>query len=128
MVTPFQRKVYAVLRKIPRGRVTTYRLLAASLGCRSARAVGQALRRNPFAPAVPCHRVIKSDLGIGGYGGRTGGQTLRRKLALLKAEGVVFNGGKLAEPGRVIRLGRLPLRAASKKPADGEIHRQRAGK
>ncbi|MCK5801705.1 MAG: MGMT family protein, partial [Lentisphaeria bacterium] len=71
------------------------------LGCRSFQAVGQALRRNPFAPEVPCHRVIASDLGIGGFGGETSGEKIRRKLDLLESEGVRFHDGKLAEPCRV---------------------------
>ena len=51
--TVFEARVYEALRRIPRGQVTTYGRLAAALGCGSARAVGQALRRNPFAPEVP---------------------------------------------------------------------------
>ena len=79
--TTFEHKVYEAVKKIPRGRVTTYKLLAACVGCGSAQAVGQALRRNPFAPRVPCHRVIASDLGIGGFAGRTAGREILRKLA-----------------------------------------------
>ena len=99
--TNFQRRVYAAVRTIPRGRVTTYALLALHLGCGSARAAGQALRRNPFAPRVPCHRVIAADLGPGGFNGQTDGSELRRKLQLLAAEGVVFANGRLAEPARL---------------------------
>ncbi len=101
MPTPFQERVYAALRLIPRGQVTTYKQLAAWLGCRSCRAVGQALKRNPYAPQVPCHRVIASDLTPGGFMGRRTGPALRRKLELLAEEGVRFQAGKLAEPGRV---------------------------
>ncbi|OQW94406.1 MAG: hypothetical protein BWK77_09365 [Verrucomicrobia bacterium A1] len=57
-VTDFQQYIYDATRSIPKGRVTTYALLGQAIGCRSPRAVGQALRRNPFAPKVPCHRVI----------------------------------------------------------------------
>ena len=101
MPTPFQEKVYAALVRIPRGRVTTYKQLAAALDCRSCRAVGQALKRNPYAPKVPCHRVIASDLTPGGFMGRREGSALRRKLDLLAKEGVRFNAGKLAEPRRI---------------------------
>jgi methylated-DNA-[protein]-cysteine S-methyltransferase len=66
-VTPFQQKVYDALMLIPRGKVTTYKLLGDFIGCRSAQAIGQALTRNPHAPEVPCHRVIKTDMTIGGY-------------------------------------------------------------
>lgn len=100
-VTPFQRTVYDACSRIPRGRVATYASLAGVIGCRSPRAVGQALRRNPFAPDVPCHRVISADLKIGGFSGRTDGKEIAKKLALLKSEGVVFHDGRLAESGKV---------------------------
>ena len=104
--TDFERKGYDAARRIPAGRVTTYGLLAKSIGCGSARAVGQALRRNPFAPEVPCHRVIASDLTPGGFAGRTGGRELARKLRMLAREGVTFrkaSGGRLVlnEPQRL---------------------------
>ena len=100
-VTEFQRRVYDALKCIPEGCVTTYKLLGEHLGCRSYQAVGQALRRNPFAPEVPCHRVISSDLRIGGFGGEISGENVRRKIDLLAAEGVRFHKGKLAEPSRI---------------------------
>mgnify|MGYP000176877200 CR=1 FL=1 len=106
-ITTFQRRVYAVVRSIPRGRVMTYGALARAVGCGSARAVGQALRSNPFAPHVPCHRVIGSDLRVGGFRGRRGGPEVGRKLTLLAAEGVRFVAGKLADPARVWRVGEL---------------------
>ena len=96
--TSFEDKVYDLLKKIPRGKVTTYGALAEALGIGAPRAVGQALRRNPFAPEVPCHRVIRSDLSIGGYDGQTRGAKLAKKRRLLMEEGVSFDaGGKLAE-------------------------------
>ena len=102
--TEFERRVYELLKEIPRGKVTTYGELARMLGVGSARAVGQALRRNPRAPEVPCHRVIRSDLGIGGYSGQTGGAELARKLELLETEGVRFDAaGRLVDRERVWR-------------------------
>lgn len=101
-VSAFQQRVYDALSSVPSGRVVTYHGLARLAGCASARAVGQALRRNPFAPAVPCHRVIASDLTIGGYGGDTLGPRVRRKLQLLAEEGVRFRDGRLLEPERVL--------------------------
>ena len=102
--TSFEEKVYDLLKRIPRGKVTTYGALAEALGIAAPRAVGQALRRNPFAPEVPCHRVIRSDLNIGGYGGQTGGAKLAKKRRLLKEEGVSFDaGGKLLDPRRLWR-------------------------
>ena len=105
-VTDFQRCVYAATKRIGRGKVTTYALLACAVGCGSPRAVGQALRRNPFAPAVPCHRVIASDLTIGGFAGETAGPAIRRKKALLEKEGVRFAGNRLADARRVCTFGR----------------------
>ena len=100
-VTAFQQRVYDAVRRIPSGHVSTYGAVARFLGVRSARAVGQALRRNPFAPQVPCHRVIAADLAIGGFNGRRQGAEVRRKLALLAAEGVVFERGQLKDVGRL---------------------------
>lgn len=99
MVSEFQARVYKTLQTVPRGRVTTYQWLAKRVGCGSARAIGQALRKNPFAPRVPCHRVIGSDLGPGGFQGQTGGAVLQEKIKLLRSEGVTFRSGVLAEPG-----------------------------
>lgn len=101
--SPFAARVYNALKRVPRGRVITYAALAAKIGCGSPRAVGQALRANPFAPEVPCHRVIASDLSPGGFVGQTAGPQLRRKLRLLASEGVLFHNGFLAEPRRAIR-------------------------
>ncbi|MBI3330568.1 MAG: MGMT family protein [Candidatus Omnitrophica bacterium] len=81
-LTAFQRRVYAATLRIPKGETRSYQWVAARIGSpRAARAVGQALRRNPFAPRVPCHRVIRADGSLGGYsGGRA------HKQALLQAE------------------------------------------
>ena len=101
-VTPFRRKVYEALLEVPRGRVTTYGLLARRAGCGSARAVGGALRANPFAPDVPCHRVVAADLSIGGFCGRRTGEAIARKIALLASEGVPLDAdGRLRDARRV---------------------------
>ncbi len=97
-VTVFQQRVYAALCRVPRGRVTTYGRLAREIGCGSAQAVGQALRRNPFAPEVPCHRVIAADLTLGGFDGQRGGKMLEKKRRLLSAEGVELDDeGRLSD-------------------------------
>jgi methylated-DNA-[protein]-cysteine S-methyltransferase len=104
-ITPFQQRVYDATRSIPCGRVATYAALGQSIGCRCPRAVGQALRRNPFAPKVPCHRVIASDLTPGGFSGQRHGSELVRKLSLLAAEGVEFGAdGRLIRPDQLFQF------------------------
>ncbi len=63
----FHQRVWALTARIPRGQVTTYGRIAAALGSRGSRAVGQALNRNPYAPQVPCHRVVGSDGSLTGF-------------------------------------------------------------
>lgn len=98
--TPFQKRVLALLCQVPRGHVTTYALMARHLGS-SPRAVGNAMRRNPFAPDVPCHRCVATGGGLGGFKGqwpRDGeGITLDEKKGLLRGEGVRMDDG-----GRVL--------------------------
>lgn len=85
-ITPFQRKVYLELLKVPAGETITYGELARRIGCKSAQAVGQALKKNPFAPEVPCHRVIAKDGRLCGYFGHRSGPELNRKQLLLDLE------------------------------------------
>ena len=85
-ITPFQRRVYLELLKVPAGKTITYGELARRIGCRSAQAVGQALKRNPFAPEVPCHRVVASNGLIGGYCGKREGELIERKRKMLEDE------------------------------------------
>tara|TARA_B100000700_G_C14307630_1_gene517829 strand:+ start:255 stop:527 length:273 start_codon:yes stop_codon:yes gene_type:complete len=84
--TKFQLKVWACTQKIPTGKVKTYKEVAKDIGKPlSYRAVANALAKNPFAPEVPCHRVIRSDGSLGGYSGRGG---VKMKKLLLKKEGI----------------------------------------
>ena len=83
-ISPFQRKVYLALLDVPSGTTITYGELARRIGCRSAQAVGQALKRNPFAPEVPCHRVVAADGSLGGYNGKREGEQIARKQRLLE--------------------------------------------
>ncbi|KAK3631291.1 hypothetical protein LTR56_016926 [Elasticomyces elasticus] len=104
-ITPYQARVYALLNQIPRGKVSTYAALSKALES-SPRAVGGALRRNPFAPDVPCHRVISADGYVGGFKGEwqkaPSGINCEKKLALLAEEGVLFTeNGMLIEKMRV---------------------------
>jgi len=86
--TAFQKKVLAELLDIPYGEVRTYGEIAARLKT-SARAVGNACRRNPLPLVIPCHRVVAA-VGIGGYDGAQAGSRLEIKRRLLENEGVVF--------------------------------------
>lgn len=90
MITKFQCEVYQHLMMIPRGKVTTYKQIAKAIKCNSSRAIGQALKKNPFAPEVPCHRVVRTDLTLGGFSGSIGNKTVERKMKLLEGEGVAF--------------------------------------
>jgi len=90
-VTVFEQLVYDAVSRVPAGKVTTYADLARAIDCQSAQAVGQALKRNPMAPEVPCHRVIRADLSLGGYVGETRGEKIEVKLDLLHTEGVEFD-------------------------------------
>ena len=86
-VPPFHRRVYVAARKIPPGATLSYGEVAARAGARrAARAVGQAMRRNPFPIVVPCHRVLASGGKLGGY---TASGGLSTKLHLLTIEGAV---------------------------------------
>ncbi|KAJ5668207.1 uncharacterized protein N7477_006777 [Penicillium maclennaniae] len=96
-LTPYRRRVYRVLLSVPEGRWTTYSALATYLNS-SARAVGNAMRTNPFAPEVPCHRVLAADRSLGGYKGEwkvskhiADGSFGDEKRTRLKQEGVVFD-------------------------------------
>lgn len=85
-ITSFQRRVYLELLNVPAGQTITYGELARRIGCRSAQAVGQALKRNPFAPNVPCHRVVAADGSLCGYNGHRDGEQIERKRMMLKNE------------------------------------------
>ena len=94
-ITPFEKRVYAALLQVPPGHFTTYGALAAHLSS-SPRAIGNAMRRNPFAPRVPCHRVVGTGGSLGGFKGKRPpegrGGTLDEKTRLLRVEGVKFDG------------------------------------
>jgi methylated-DNA-[protein]-cysteine S-methyltransferase len=81
-VSDFDRQVYEIARSIPPGRVLTYGEVASRLGINNARAIGQALGRNPFAVIVPCHRVVAADGRLGGFSANGGATTKRRLLAI----------------------------------------------
>jgi methylated-DNA-[protein]-cysteine S-methyltransferase len=81
---PFYRKVWLACSQIPKGTTLSYGELAAKVGSpKAARAVGQAMAKNPFAPVIPCHRVIGSNGKMVGYSGIGG---IKKKIAMLKKE------------------------------------------
>ena len=86
----FNEKVYELCKKIPKGKVTSYKEIAKALKCKACRAVGNALNKNPYAPIVPCHRVINSDGRLGGFA-----LGLNSKIKLLKREGIEIRNNKI---------------------------------
>jgi len=91
-VSEFQTKVLELTKKIPKGKVSTYKIIASKLGTKAYRAVGTALRKNPFAPKVPCHRVINSDGSVGSYKGI---KDNKEKIKLLEKEGIKIDNGRV---------------------------------
>jgi len=86
--TSFQIRTWRYVMKIPKGTVKTYSQVAKGIGEPLAvRAVANAIGKNPFAPKIPCHRVIRSDGSLGGYSGKGG---IKKKELLLKREGVTL--------------------------------------
>lgn len=90
MPAPFTQRVYEVVKQIPAGKVATYGQVAALAGSpKASRAVGMAMRHNPYAPVVPCHRVVGVNGVLTGFSGKDG---LVGKRRLLESEGVQFSG------------------------------------
>ena len=84
--TDFQLKVWNYIKTIPKGKIKTYKQVAIGINRpKAARAVANACAKNPYAPKIPCHRVIRSDGGLGGYSGIGG---IKKKLRLLRDEKV----------------------------------------
>lgn len=96
-MTTLQKKTYALLSTVPPGRVTTYKALADALGTRGYRAIGQFMRHNPYAPTVPCHRVVASNGNIGGFMGTKTGKNIQKKIALLRREGISVSDNKIVD-------------------------------
>lgn len=115
-IKPFQRQALTLLTQVPRGRYTTYQAISNAMRKQDsqvqspnqasghARAVGMAMRNNPYAPTVPCHRMLSSDGRIGGFHGdwEGEGRFYTEKMRLLREEGVEFDekGRALGEPFR----------------------------
>lgn len=90
-LTNFQKRVYSLIKKIPKGRISTYGQIAKVLGCPdSARLIGRILNQNPQLIKIPCHRVVRSDGQIGGY--KLG---IKKKKSLLQKEGIKIKGNEI---------------------------------
>ena len=85
----FNQKVWAMTARVPAGRVTTYAEIARALGSKGYRAVGNALNKNPYAPQVPCHRVVGSNGNLTGFAGG-----LQMKTKMLAKEGIAVKNGR----------------------------------
>ena len=86
----FQEKCYSILKKVPTGYVVTYKEIAKKLNSKAYRAIGTAMNKNPYAPEVPCHRVVNSDGKVGGF---AYGQ--KKKIQMLKKEGIEIKNNKI---------------------------------
>ena len=96
----FNQRVYNVCKRIPKGKVSTYKIIARKLGTKAYRAVGNALNKNPYAPIVPCHRVVNSDGRVGGFAKGT-----KAKIRMLDKEGIKIKNGKVTDfRNTVLRL------------------------
>ncbi|MFH1522641.1 MAG: MGMT family protein [Patescibacteria group bacterium] len=96
--TIFSCNVYKKAKKIPRGKITTYKEIARAIGGpKTARAVGNAMHRNPYAPIVPCHRVVKSNGCIGGFA-----SGVKKKIKMLADEGITVKGGRVVDFEKVL--------------------------
>lgn len=89
----FSEKVFGAVSRIPKGKLATYKQIAIKIGHpNSSRAVGNALHKNPNAPFVPCHRVIRSNGDLGGYA-----KGAKEKMKILKQEGIMIKNGKIVD-------------------------------
>lgn len=99
-LSPFAQSVYDVVKLIPKGKISTYKLVAEAINNpKSSQAVGTALSKNPFSPEVSCHRVINSDYSIGGFFGKkdTSSDDVKKKLKILKEEGILFDQNNIKD-------------------------------
>ena len=86
----FNAEVWNLCKRVPKGKLTTYKALAEQLNCKAYRAIGNALNKNPYAPKVPCHRVIKTNGELGGFAHGS-----QKKKELLQKEGIKIREGKI---------------------------------
>lgn len=89
----FNERCYELLKQVPKGKVTTYKDLAQAMGTKAYRAVGNAMNKNPYAPEVPCHRVINTNGSLGGFA-----WGIDKKIKMLQHEGIKIEQGKINLP------------------------------
>ncbi len=95
--TNFNQRVWNICKKIPKGKVSTYGEIARALNSKAYRAVGNALNKNPYAPVVPCHRVIGSNGKLVGFA-----DGLKAKKKLLEKEGIKIKNNKVVNFEKVL--------------------------
>jgi methylated-DNA-[protein]-cysteine S-methyltransferase len=92
MIKSFNERCYEILKQVPVGKVTTYKEIANALNTKAYQAVGNAMNKNPYAPKIPCHRVVKSNGEIGGFASGT-----KNKIELLNKEGIKIKDNKIVD-------------------------------
>ncbi len=90
MNSNLKKKVYEIVSKIPKGKVTTYKLIAEKTGTKSYRLIGRILNQNKNHDKIPCHRVVMSNSHIGGYN-----LGISKKQELLKKENITIKNNKI---------------------------------
>ena len=100
----FNQQIYSLLKRVPKGKITTYKALAEATGTKAYRAVGNAMNKNPYGilrckgrNMVPCHRVVASNGHLHGFA-----QGLKKKAELLKKEGIEIKDNKIVNFGKVL--------------------------
>ena len=93
----FSEKCYEVLKKVPKGKITTYKDLAKAMKSKAYRAVGTLMKKNPHAPKVPCHRVVKNNGEVGEFASGN-----KNKIKLLKKEGILIKNNKVQNLDNVL--------------------------
>lgn len=98
----FDRKILSLVKRVPRGRVTTYKEIGRVMGINGFQAIGQALKRNERPVIIPCHRVVRTDGRVGGYMGKS---KVKEKIRLLREEGIAIRNEKIDLKSYFFRLG-----------------------
>ncbi len=93
----FNDRVYSLAKQIPEGKVSTYGYIAKALNTKAFRAVGNAMHNNPYAPVVPCHRVVESTGKIGGFA-----SGVMNKIKMLEKEGIKVKNSKIVNFDKVL--------------------------